>query len=160
MKISDLLRQVADIADSQETQRSQEQDIAQAAQAQEIAKATANAEELQAGQVAQLVQAAQNAKSAAAMSGEGPAIDTVIPVEEPSDEELTSADNTDNTDEYFMVPPLQQKHELLKKATDTENDVGKFADPTGDSEAAELQKLAGINPAALIVAADDSAEVD
>ncbi len=100
------------------------------------------------------------------MDGDGVGTTTVMPTEPPADDELTSADNDDMTDKDTMVPPLQQKHELLKKATDTDHDVHKFADHidgakdhVGD-ETEELKKLAGINPAALIIASDDTAEAD
>jgi len=158
MKIGELLRQVANVVDAQQARHDSEHELAQTTQAAEIEQARHDAGELQAGQIAQLVQAAQNAKAASAMDGDGVGTTTVMPTEPPADDELTSADNDDMTCRDTMVAPLQQKHELLKKATDVENHVDAFADDLGSNE--YLQKLAGINPAALIVAADDSAEVD
>jgi hypothetical protein len=50
-------------------------------------------------------------------------------------------------DETF-VPPLQQKHELLKKATGVENNVDKFAD---DDELATMQANAGIQQPSTVI---------
>ena len=46
-------------------------------------------------------------------------------------------DNTDGTDPNVMVSPLQQEHELLKKATGVENNVDVFAAEEGACEMAE-----------------------
>ncbi len=82
-----------------------------------------------------------------------------------------SEPNNDDHNDEIMVPPLQQKHELLKKATGVENNTDQFAadiETDGDDEMDNMRKLAGIkgpdgvdyNASQLIIAADDSAEVD
>lgn len=66
-------------------------------------------------------------------------------------------DNTDNTETSVMVPPLQQKIELLKKATGVENhydDCG--CDDGADDEVAQMKRNAGISPIVLQVATDDT----
>ena len=174
MKIGELIRQIADVVDAQETQAQKSIEISQAAQQAEIQTAVASSQELQAGQVAQLTQAAQNAKQAAAMSGDGTPEITALPAEGPADDELTSAPNDDETSDETMVPPLQQKHELLKKATGVENNTDTFADDD-DAELARMLQIAGvgqqqpetgdvsINPkmnAAMLHFSTDNVEVD
>jgi hypothetical protein len=80
-------------------------------------------------------------------SQEAPAV-SLAPVE---------VDNTDNTETTTMVPPLQAKLELLKKATGVENYYDDEATPCDSAEDAELalmKQRAGITPA-VIVASDD-----
>jgi len=161
MKVSDILRKIADAVDADAEQQAKNQDAQAALHAQDIEQAKADAAELQAGQVAQVVQAANNIKRAAekdadavAMSAsqQAPTPNTYEPTpaddqQEPNTHELTPADNTDDTEIEVMVTPLQQKHELLKKATDTANDVDKFDDDMSDHRDNELdllKKMAGI----------------
>ena len=65
--------------------------------------------------------------------------------------ELTQVevDHTDGTDSTTMVPPLQQKLELLKKAVDVPNAFD------GADELSDIKKLSGVNPAVIHIAADD-----
>ena len=69
-------------------------------------------------------------------------------------------DNTDNTDDKTMIPPLQQKIELLKKATGVENafDNNAEKETAGDEdEINSLKKNAGLPTAAVIqVASEDN----
>jgi len=51
-------------------------------------------------------------------------------------------DNDDITDNT-MVPPLQQKHELLKKASGVNNNTDQFEQP--DTEMDMLKSLAGLS---------------
>ena len=134
MRVSEILRQIADIVDAKEETAAQEQEAVQAAQAQEIATAVQGAQELQAGQVAQLVQAAQNAKAAA---GQDDVSDNSAPPVSPqvtSTDELTPCDNADGTEPATMISPQQQELELLKKSQGVENNVEEFAndDPKMD----------------------------
>jgi hypothetical protein len=58
-----------------------------------------------------------------------------------------ATDNTDNTDTATMIPPLQQKHELLKKVSDVSNHTDRFDDPMDDGSPDELEtikKIAGL----------------
>lgn len=66
--------------------------------------------------------------------------------------ELTpvEVDHTDGTDSTTMIPPLQQKLELLKKAVDVPN-----AFDNGNDELGDIKKLSGVNPAVIHIAADD-----
>jgi len=63
--------------------------------------------------------------------------------------ELDAQAGTGESPDETFVSPLQQKHELLKKATGVENNVDKFAD---DDELAAMQANAGIQqqPATVI----------
>lgn len=65
----------------------------------------------------------------------------------PTDAEATAPEGT-ATDNGIMVPPLQQKHELLKKATGLNNYSDTFADEEPKSTEEEaidiIKKLAGI----------------
>lgn len=70
-------------------------------------------------------------------------------------------DNVDNTETTTMVPPLQQKIELLKKSVgvdnhfdDEEAECACQADDADDDELALIKQRAGIQPA-IIVASDD-----
>lgn len=54
--------------------------------------------------------------------------------------DLNAQAGTDSPDEIY-VGPLQQKHELLKKATGVENNVDQFA---ADDELAQMQQNAGL----------------
>ena len=63
-------------------------------------------------------------------------------------------DHTDNTISDTAVFPLQQKLELLKKATGVDN----IYDKENEEEIDELEQLkhaAGINPATVFIASDD-----
>jgi hypothetical protein len=57
------------------------------------------------------------------------------------------ADTGESPDEIY-VGPLQQKHELLKKATGVENNVDQFA---ADDEIAQMQQNAGIQQPTTII---------
>jgi len=61
-------------------------------------------------------------------------VTTVTPDLTPDDDDIT-----DNT----MVPPLQQKHELLKKASGVNNNTDQFEQP--DTEMDMLKSLAGLS---------------
>jgi hypothetical protein len=62
--------------------------------------------------------------------------ETVAPETSP---ELTPADNSDGTDPATMVPPLQQKHELLKMTAGIDNKVDTFG-----QELDTMKTMAGI----------------
>lgn len=74
-------------------------------------------------------------------------------------------DNTDHTEDSVFVSPLQQKLELLKKATgveshyDDEESCGCEQTPCGcdsaDDEMSIMKRNAGITPVVLQVASDD-----
>ena len=67
-------------------------------------------------------------------------------------------DNTDNTETTTMVPPLQAKLELLKKATGVENHYDSEDTPCDGAEDAELtlmKQRAGIPVVAVHELADD-----
>jgi hypothetical protein len=66
-------------------------------------------------------------------------------------------DNTDNTELSTMVPPLQAKLELLKKAVnvDSHYDEETPCDSAEDAELALMKQRAGINPAVIHIASDD-----
>jgi len=115
MQVSEILRKVADIVDAQEATTSAETKAEQA-------KATADE--------------AQAMAQAAAEEAQAMTPDTF------TDLEQVSVDNSDGTSPETMVPPLQQKHELLKKATGVENNVNSFSN---DDEIAILKNLAGVN---------------
>lgn len=70
--------------------------------------------------------------------------------------ELTPAhaDNTDNTDKTTMVPPLQQKMEILKKSVGVNNEFDQGFDQEQSSELNDVKKLAGLS-ATQQEAADD-----
>lgn len=61
----------------------------------------------------------------------------------------------DDLETATMVPPLQQKHELLKKVSGTDNDVETFSDEDGGIN--QLRQMAGL-PAAVMNLANDEAE--
>lgn len=66
-------------------------------------------------------------------------------------------DNTDNTETSVMVPPLQQKLEILKKSVGVDNHYDDQETPCDSAEDAELvlmKQRAGITPT-VIVASDD-----
>lgn len=72
--------------------------------------------------------------------------------------ELTpvEVDNTDHTEDSVFVPPLQQKLELLKKATGVESHYDdESCEPAADSEMAIMKRNAGITPVVLQIASDD-----
>ena len=121
MKVGEILRKVADRIDAVQAKQSAEELI------QQSEKMAA-----QANSLAQ--QAADQAMSQT--------------VDQAPDPEEVEADNTDCTNTDSMVSPLQQKHELLKKATGVENNVDEFSeeDPE-DVEVDEIEimkKMAGI----------------
>ncbi len=71
--------------------------------------------------------------------------------------EPVDVDNTDNTEPTTMVPPLQQKIELLKKATGVESHYDDQED-CGCNEPDELDIIkqhAGLRPIAVQIASDD-----
>jgi hypothetical protein len=54
-------------------------------------------------------------------------------------------------DEPLMVPPLQQKHELLKKVAGVDNTYGNDEEPEQGDELGRMRKMAGI-----VVAGDEN----
>ena len=65
-------------------------------------------------------------------------------------------DNTDNTETTTMVPPLQAKLELLKKASGVENHYDDTpCDSAEDAELALMKQRAGIPVLAVHELADD-----
>jgi hypothetical protein len=54
-------------------------------------------------------------------------------------------------DEPLMVPPLQQKHELLKKMAGVDNTYGNNNQPDQGDELGRMRKMAGI-----VVAGDEN----
>jgi hypothetical protein len=74
-----------------------------------------------------------------------------------------AVDNVDNTETSMMVPPLQQKIELLKKAVDVDSI---YDEPEGDcgcgspddDEMTIMRRNAGINPIVMHIASDHEAE--
>jgi hypothetical protein len=48
------------------------------------------------------------------------------------------------SDEPLMVPPLQQKHELLKKVAGVDNTYGNDDQPQQGDELGRMRKMAGI----------------
>lgn len=69
-------------------------------------------------------------------------------------------DNIDNTDDKTMIPPLQQKIELLKKATGVDNAFDKNeAGNHEDEEMNALKKNAGLSKAAVIQVASEDNDV-
>jgi hypothetical protein len=48
------------------------------------------------------------------------------------------------SDEPLMVPPLQQKHELLKKVAGVDNTYGNDEEPEQGDELGRMRKMAGI----------------
>lgn len=83
-------------------------------------------------------------------------------------------DNTDNTDDATMVPPLQQNLELLKRAVDVPNYFGnesgeeedgcdcgdsgsmsfEFDDIPADDELDRIKRIAGVPTAAIVTMTD------
>jgi len=61
--------------------------------------------------------------------------------------DLNAQAGTGESPDEIYVGPLQQKHELLKKATGVENNVDQFA---ADDELAQMQQNAGIQPTTII----------
>jgi hypothetical protein len=55
------------------------------------------------------------------------------------------------SDEPLMVPPLQQKHELLKKVAGVDNTYGNDEEPEQGDELGRMRKMAGI-----VVAGDEN----
>jgi hypothetical protein len=55
------------------------------------------------------------------------------------------------SDEPLMVPPLQQKHELLKKVAGVDNTYGNDEEPAQGDELGRMRKMAGI-----VVAGDEN----
>lgn len=76
--------------------------------------------------------------------------------QQPATLQAVDVDTTDNTEVTTMVPPLQAKLELLKKATGVDNyyDEETPCDSAEDAELALMKQRAGIAPA-IIVASDD-----
>jgi len=120
MKVGEILRQVADQIDAKEAEVSADKLMRQSHEMAQQANAMA-----------------QNAANQA--------MDQSVDLA-PEPEEV-DVENIDCTDTETMVPPLQQKHELLKKATGVENNVDDFADECECGEVDELEmmkKMAGI----------------
>jgi hypothetical protein len=55
------------------------------------------------------------------------------------------------SDEPLMVPPLQQKHELLKKVAGVDNTYGNDDQPEQGDDLGRMRKMAGI-----VVAGDEN----
>jgi hypothetical protein len=55
------------------------------------------------------------------------------------------------SDEPLMVPPLQQKHELLKKVAGVDNTYGNNDQPEQGDDLGRMRKMAGI-----VVAGDEN----
>jgi hypothetical protein len=55
------------------------------------------------------------------------------------------------SDEPLMVPPLQQKHELLKKVAGVDNTYGNDNQPEPGDDLGRMRKMAGI-----VVAGDEN----
>jgi hypothetical protein len=55
------------------------------------------------------------------------------------------------SDEPLMVPPLQQKHELLKKVAGVDNTYGNDDQPKQGNDLGRMRKMAGI-----VVAGDEN----
>lgn len=77
--------------------------------------------------------------------------------------EPVEVDNTDYSETSTMVPPLQQKIELLKKITDVDSHYDEFDDegnPLDQEESADeldiIKQNAGINPVVVQLADDDN----
>ena len=64
--------------------------------------------------------------------------------QEIGDPAMSGQAGTGESPDQVYVGPLQQKHELLKKATGVENNVDQFADD--DEELAKMQQNAGVAP--------------
>jgi hypothetical protein len=59
------------------------------------------------------------------------------------------------SDEPLMVPPLQQKHELLKKVAGVDNTYGNDDQPEQGDELGRMRKMAGI-----VVAGDEIDDIN
>ena len=55
------------------------------------------------------------------------------------------------SDEPLMVPPLQQKHELLKKVAGVDNTYGNGEEPEQGDDLGRMRKMAGI-----VIAGDEN----
>jgi len=64
--------------------------------------------------------------------------------QEIGDPAMSDQAGTGDSPDQVYVGPLQQKHELLKKATGVENNVDQFADD--DEELTKMQQNAGVAP--------------
>jgi hypothetical protein len=64
---------------------------------------------------------------------------------------LVAAPEPELDDEPLMVPPLQQKHELLKKVAGVDNAYGNDDQPEQGDELGRMRKMAGI-----VVAGDEN----
>jgi len=70
--------------------------------------------------------------------------------------EPVEVDNTDHTEGYTFVAPLQQKLELLKKATGVESIYDEPEQENCSSDEMDIMKRnAGIGPVVLQIASDD-----
>jgi hypothetical protein len=59
------------------------------------------------------------------------------------------------SDEPLMVPPLQQKHELLKKVAGVDNTYGNGDQPEQGDDLGRMRKMAGI-----VVAGDEIDDIN
>ena len=69
--------------------------------------------------------------------------------------EPVEVDNTDNTETTVMVPPLQAKLELLKKATGVDSHYDEPCDSAEDAELELMKQRAGVPVVAVSEMADD-----
>lgn len=67
--------------------------------------------------------------------------DETVSTQEVGDPEMSGQAGTGDSPDQVYVGPLQQKHELLKKATGVDNNVDQFAD---DDELEQMKQNAGV----------------
>ena len=68
-----------------------------------------------------------------------------------NNQQMTLPAEPELSDEPLMVPPLQQKHELLKKVAGVDNTYGNDDQPEQGGELVRMRKMAGI-----VVAGDEN----
>ena len=73
---------------------------------------------------------------------------------EPEPKDFAQPEQDDDSDQGVMLPPLQQKIELLKKAVDVPSAFDQDGDGVPD-ELDAIRKNAGVNPAVVHIASDD-----
>jgi len=64
-------------------------------------------------------------------------------------------DNTDGANSTTMIPPLQQKIELLKKSLNVDNEFDHGFDQEGGDDLARMKQMAGIKTVATQELAND-----